>query len=118
MEEDAAKAKLNLLTKEQLVRMVLEQGHSELDARVGELESELAGAEAKIAEQDKLLAAKPATATTGSPEQKFVQIAAGQPVGAGLCLFALDEDGQLWGTVFGRQEWTPLPSSGLLAFPS
>jgi len=42
---------------------------------------------------------------------KFVQISSGQPFGQGLTLFALDEDGNVWQIIPGREpeEWTRLP---------
>jgi hypothetical protein len=42
---------------------------------------------------------------------KFIQISSGQPFGQGLTLFALDEAGDVWQIIPGREpnEWTRLP---------
>ena len=42
---------------------------------------------------------------------KFIQISSGQPFGQGLTIFALDEDGDVWQIIPGREpeEWVRLP---------
>lgn len=41
---------------------------------------------------------------------KFIQIASGQPIGAGLIIIALADDGSVWWHRIGRDdEWHPLP---------
>ena len=123
-----AKWKLEQRSKAQLVEMLLEVGHSELDGRVAELEAQLEEAQAQlesahtlIREQEALVGSKIVGVDgneVAGAGKRWTQIATGQPIGAGLCLFALDEDGNLWGTIFGRKPWTLLPADGLLEFPS
>lgn len=115
--EDEARNKLNQRTKSQLIDMVLESGNAELEGRIAELEGQLQDAQEKLAEAE--AAPAPADApTTETSGKRFVQIATGQPIGAGLCLFALDEDGVIWGTVLGRKPWSPVPANGLPEFLS
>jgi len=49
------------------------------------------------------------TATT-ELSRKFIQISSGQPFGQGLTLFALDEAGDVWQIIPGREDqWKLLP---------
>ncbi len=51
--------------------------------------------------------------TTKQPRAtaKFIQITSGLPYGAALTVFALDEDGDVWQIIPGREpdEWQRLP---------
>ena len=44
------------------------------------------------------------------PVRQFIQITSGQPFGQGLTLFALDEAGDVWQLIPGREPdvWQPL----------
>jgi len=48
---------------------------------------------------------------TSKATSKFIQIASGQPYGQGLTIFALDEGGDVWQIIPGREpnEWQRLP---------
>lgn len=49
------------------------------------------------------------------PPAKFIQIASGQPIGQGLTMFALDEAGDVWQIIPGREPeaWVKLPMARL-----
>ena len=52
---------------------------------------------------------------TAEPTAKFVQISSGLPWGAGLVLFALDDNGDVWQHIVDREPygWTKLPTARL-----
>jgi hypothetical protein len=77
---------------------------AQLLARIAELEAQVAEQEAN--------GAAPAETPRRPGETKFIQITAGQPYGQGLTLFGLDEDGNVWQTIIGREPWALLPRPG------